>query len=148
MIELKETQEVDVIKSIMTNPILFRLTNGKSANINDFQLDETFQYLVCKKEEEIVGLLQVKALTKVVLEVHIFLLPKYWGKKVSYEVADAGHKWVKEQGYLKTFNRVPANCIHVLKFLQEINYKVCGMIEKGIIHNNCLVTLFLYEFEV
>ena len=143
------SEDLDLIKSIITNPLLFRLTAGKSENSQGFKVDKSWKYLIFRLDDNTpVACVQIKELTKIVLEVHIFVLPKFWGNQISLEVVTAGHEWIKSQGYRKTFTRVPANCVHILKFLNQINYKVCGMIENGIVHNNFLVTLFFYEHEL
>lgn len=150
MLTLNESTDYESIKSIITNPILWRLTEGqdKTNRVNEFTVDKDWVYFLLQDGEELVGCFQTKKINNQILEVHIFILPKYWGKGQAQEAVDLGHKWAKENGYLKTFTKVPANCIHVIKFLQQIDYKVCGMIEKGAMYNGYLVSLFLYNFEV
>ena len=151
MIVLELTKDIELIKSILTNPVLWRLTMGQSddESIENFEPDMTYQYLTINDQYfDPIGLFMVKELTKTVLEVHIFILPKYWGTDVSIKAAKTGHMWAKKEGYLKTFTRVPANCTHVLKYLEQINYHCCGQITKGIVHNKLLASLFLYDYEV
>lgn len=148
MITIAITEDYKIIKDIITDPVLYQLTYGQSTELKNYKVKTDFTYLLIKDEEELIGCFQVKSFTNTVLEIHSFILPKFWGTDTVQQAVYAGHAWVKDEGYLKTHTRVPATCVHVLKYLQKSGYKCCGMIEKGIIHNGILVTLFFYEFEV
>ena len=148
MITVAITEDRKIIESILSDPELFKLYSGGIIELKDLVIDHSFQYLLIKNGKDVLGCFQIKRMTNTILEVHAFILPKYWGNPLVKVGVDSAHLWIKKQGYLKTFTQVPSNCTHVLKFLQKINYHCCGMIEKGIIHNHLLATLFFYEFEV
>jgi hypothetical protein len=148
MITLTETKDYKVVQKIIADPMLWQLTYGQVGALSNFVVDETFRYLLLEKEGAILGCFQVKPFTNTVMEIHSFILPGYWGTDTVPESVALGHEWVKSEGYRKTWTKVPATCIHVLKYLQKNHYVCSGMIEEGIVHNHHLVTLFFYEFEV
>jgi RimJ/RimL family protein N-acetyltransferase len=147
MITLQESTNYDLLTKIITEPKLFKVTYGQDKNPN-WEIDKTFRYFVINQEDEILGCFQIKEMTKFVLEVHIFLLSRYWGTAISLEAAKIGNDWIREQRYTKAFTRVPANAIHVIKFVSALGYKACGMLDKAIIYNNVLVSIFFFELEV
>jgi hypothetical protein len=140
--------DMELVRSIITTPKLYEAVSGKEIPVAEFKVDLEYQYLIFKQDDKVLGCLQIKPLTKLVLDVHIFILPENWGTGIVKEIAHEGHKYIKELGYTKTFTRVPSNCMHVLHCLQKIGYTSCGMIEKGIVFNKTLVTLFLFEREL
>ncbi len=148
MITIEETTDYELIKTIVTNPDLLRLSEGFDADSKTITIDNSWIYLLIKDDDNLVGCFRLKEMTKAMIEGHIHILPTYWGNELTKEAVVLGHKWIKEQGYLKVFTFVPANCIHVLKFLHKLDYKICGSIKNAIVYRNILVTLFLYEFEV
>lgn len=148
MVTLTETKDYEIVKKIISDPQLWQLTYGQMGEFHDFKVREDFRYLLIENEGNVLGCFQVRPFTNTVMEIHSFILPGYWGTEFVQKAVDEGHDWVKAEGYLKTWTKVPATCIHVLKYLQKSHYKCSGMIEEGIIHNHHLVTLFFYEFEV
>jgi len=148
MIKITESTDYKLIRSIIVDPKLFPVVSGTSDNRHGFMVDKSYRYLLATQDSVPVGLVQIKEMTKTLLDVHIFTIPAYWGTKIPEEIVTEGHKWIKEQGYLKTFTKVPGVCTHVLGFLERVGYKCCGMIEKGIVWNQTLCSLFFYEFEV
>ena len=147
MITLHESTDYIKLTEIITNPKLFKVTYGQDKNPN-WEIDKTFRYFLIKQDEDTLGCFQIKEMTKFVLEVHIFLLPQYWGTEISLEAAKVGNDWIRDQRYTKAFTRVPANAIHVIHFISKLGYRACGMLDKAIIYNNTLVSIFFFELEV
>ena len=148
MLTLTETNNVPILSNIITNPVLWRLTYGQGQHLEKFKPDLSFKYLLLENEVEPVGCILVKEITKVLIEVHMCILPKYWGDKESQEAVKIGHKWAIEKGYKTVFTYVPQNCVHMLKFMNRIMYTPCGMIKKGIIYNKILVPLIMYQYDL
>lgn len=145
---ITENPDLDIIKSIITNEQLFKFTYGQDCDVDKFEVDTVFKYLLISNNEEIVGCFQIKEMTHVTLEAHIFCLPKFWGTSISKEMANLGHQWALKHDYKTVYTTVPSICFHVLKYLSAIGYMACGCIKKGIIYNGHLVSLFLFEFDL
>lgn len=145
MLTVYPTKDKDLIKEIMTHPALFRLTYGQGIKIEDYKVDESFEYVVAFWDHEPVGLWTLHPVTNLVVDAHIAMVPKYWGTEVIKKAMDAGYEYLrKNTKYTTIFTSVPNNCYHMLKFMTKYNYKACGIIKEGIIYNKKLVDLLLF----
>lgn len=138
MLTIRKFKNQEEILNIIKNPILFACTYGQS---NDFNIDGK-DFLVIENEKEIVGCFEIRDFTKVCLEAHIFVLPRYW--KLSLEVVALGEQWARKNHYKSIITFVPLNCVHMLKFIDRIGYKAAGTISQGIVYKNYLVDLFIF----
>src|SRR5688572_18524292 len=87
----EETTNAFLIESILNDPQLFELRQGEplrrdSKNREPVQFGH--KYLIAKKGNEIVGLINYNLLTPVTISVHMNILPQYWSKHVSTQVAE------------------------------------------------------------
>ena len=145
------TTDHNIIKSIVTNPPLFKLINGQdpSCTRENYEVDTKLDYLVAESHSTYFGLISMRTITSMVVETHIRIIPYYWKTGTSIEVALHGLKWLAANtAYRKTTTTVPGNCHHVLKFLKLIDFKPCGIINDGIIYNNELTSLIFFEKEL
>lgn len=149
MLRIESNPKLKDISDIITNPVLWKLTYGQDEpDAVNMKIIPAGDYLLIRDQyNDRVGCFMIKELTKTILEVHVFILPEFWGQR-SLEAAKIGHRWAKEQGYLKTFTKCPGNCFHVLRYLERAGYKACGLIEKGIVYNKTLVPLLLFNFDL
>lgn len=147
MIEVKETTDHDLIKEILSEPVLFKSTSGLM-KIEDLTIDPKATYLVVMNDDQIVGCIRIREMTKLVLEVHPSVCAIHWGTGLSEDISQASYRWFQDQGYKKIFTTIPSVCQHALKRAQLNGYKACGMIEKGVVYHNVLCTLFFYELDL
>lgn len=138
--KLIESNDYDLIGTILHNKTVVKM-------IGYDDIDTSYQYILIE-DKELIGCFQVRPVTKCVLEGHVYILPEYWGTEKPQQAVLEMHEWIKKQGYTKIFTKVPANHVRSLKLAHKLKYKACGAIEKGIVFNNQLVTLYLFEFEV
>ena len=149
MITTYKTKDKVLITDIMTHPALFRLTYGQGIKVKDYTVDESLEYIVAFWDHEPVGLWTLHPITNLVVDAHIAMIPKYWGTEVIQKAMEAGYKYLKEETeYTKIFTSVPSNCLHMIKFVTKWKYKACGIIKDGVIYNNQLVDLLLFETDI
>ena len=143
------TKNIDKIKEIVTNPILWELNTGSADNKDSYQVDTNLIYLLINRKESLVGVLSYKEFTKITIEAHIQILPKYWGTGISLEAIKATIEWIKNNTrYTKILTSTPEDCIHVLKFAKKLNFTTCGSINNGVIYNNKQQALLLLEYDI
>lgn len=149
MITIHPTKDYELVREILTHPALFKLTYGQGIKIEDYKVDETLDYVVAFWDHEPVGLWTLKPVTNLVIDGHIGMVPKYWGTEVVQKAMDAGYQYLRNNTeYTKIMTSVPSNCLHVLKFMEEYKYKACGIIKEGVIYNQQLVDLLLFETDL
>lgn len=141
------TENIKSITDILTNHKLWALTCGQNLeDITEFELDGTQTYLGIYWGQELIGIFQYSSLTKVTLNGHINLLPNYWGTGASEEAISKAHEYLlKETNFKTVICTVPASCVHVLKFMATIKYKVCGAIPNGIVFDGHYRDLIIYS---
>lgn len=148
MITITPTKHYELIKKIVTTPILWEVENGQDTTLTSktYRVDKTQDWLLIRKEDQVIGLFSVRGFTKIVAEVHSYILPHYWGTPVSKEAVHAGFKYLHDNNlYLKVFTMVPEVCTHVIKHCQDIGWAECGSIKAGVIYNGRLQTLILFD---
>lgn len=80
MVTFTETQDHELIKSILFHPEILKFSSeGYDIEKDSFEVDTTYTYLVGTKGSDIVGLAKVKPITSVCYELHSCLLPAYQG---------------------------------------------------------------------
>ena len=146
MITLTESKCKDLIKGIVRDPKLWKLTYGQAlSEVDSFELEEDYIYLIIRKDDLLIGCYTYRPFTKNVAEVHAFILSEFWGSGISKEVASSAYEYFINKGFIKLFTTVPDICIHVLKHLSYLGFTACGSIKDGIVFNHRLCTLFLFE---
>jgi RimJ/RimL family protein N-acetyltransferase len=149
---LTKTVDQTQITQIIIEPKLWAVEYGQGNKLEDFTVDLSFDYLLIQDEDqdnEVLGLFQVRSLTKIILEAHIYLLPKYWGKDYAKRSVLALFEYVRTQTrYHKVLTDVPASCKHVIKLMKKIGAEQCGYIKEGVVYNNTLQTLLLFDKKI
>ena len=151
MINISQTHDLALIKAVVTEPKLWALTYGQDSACNPalYSPDLSYTYLHVEKDKKTVGLFQTRAQTKHVVECHIYIIPEYWGTHMSVEASYAGFQWLKNNTeYLKAFTQVPITCTHVVRLAKKIGWNLCGVIDRGVMFDNKLVDLLLYDYKL
>jgi RimJ/RimL family protein N-acetyltransferase len=145
---LELTKNKELIFSIITDPKLWSIEYGQGMKIEDYKIDESFDYLLIKEEEKILGLFQTREITRILLDAHIYLLPEFWGKDYSLNALNTLIRHFQHSKYHQLITDVPEVCSHVINLMGKIGAKVCGYIENGVIYNNKLMGLFLFSYDL
>lgn len=146
---VERTEDLQLVHDIITTPKLFELTYGQTQTREEFEVDNRFSYLIIKEDGgEVVGCLPIRIISQVCLETHLHILPKYWGTGIQQEIADAGHKWARDNKFTCILGMAPANAVHILKWYAKIQYQPAGIIKNAVIYNGFLVSMILFSFDL
>ncbi len=133
-----------LIKEILTTEGLFQLLGGRD-KIN-FLTPKHMTYLLITVDSEIAGLFCLDEQNPILVNGHIALLPRHWGKIDSDAILHAGLQFLKvNTTYKQVCSTVPSPCLHVIKFLTRNEFRVCGTYHNSIIFNDQVVDLILFE---
>jgi RimJ/RimL family protein N-acetyltransferase len=149
MIKINITEDKQLIKSVITNEILWDL-HGYNGDKELFEPIMDRIWLKIEANTVLAGLFELKKFNNVVWESHIFILPPYQGTGISIKAIKEAKKFIKDNYHNihKILLTVPASCEHVLKMLQKTEFKVCGAIKEGLIYHNQLQDLILFELTI
>lgn len=145
------TENQDILLPILRNPKLFKLTNGQDSRIplEKVQIDSTFTYLAIALKDKVIGYFSLKTLTHMIIEGHIAILPEYWGTAISAQAMEEGAQYIFDHtSYRKIVTFTPGNCTKVINLLKKCEYKQSGCIQEGIIYNNQLTSLLIFELDL
>lgn len=145
---IEPTTDKELIKSIITQPKLWELEYGQGMSLQEFEVDESFIYLLIKEDNNILGMFQTREITRILIDAHIYLLPEYWGKDYSLRAVNTLFGYFQHSGYNKVITDVPKVCSHVIKLLKKVGCKQCGYIDDGVIYNNKLMGLLLFSYDL
>ena len=150
MIEL--TDDIELINKIMNNSLIYQMANGSGVDApfnksNTEELKELgFKFLAVYNNKDLIGMINIRPLTKICLEVHINILPEYHKVGLGKKAHDEGLIWTKANTeFLSVMTYVPENCFHVLKFMQDNKWKAQGVFKDAIIYNNELTNLLMFQ---
>lgn len=147
--ELVVSKNYPLIKTILTEPTLWELEYGQGHDKENFRVDASYTYLLVKKDGIIVGVFQVREMTKVLLEFHSFLLPQYWGTGLSEQIPAALAAWAAANTSAHNIiTMVPQAAKHVLDYLERIGAQFSGLIPNGIVYNGAFSALYLYTYPI
>lgn len=148
MITIFKSENKKIIKNIITEPTLWKLVYGQGTQLRNFNVDMTFTYLIIKDSEKgILGLFQIRSLTKMLVECHSYILPEFWGTGLADEASKEGFNYLKNNtNYLKCFTDIPEDCKAVKQSCERIGWTKIGTVENGVIYNNKLQKLDFYEY--
>lgn len=152
MLSIKLTEEDSILNKALADPKIYQMVNGTpyTKPFDKTYLEELrekgFKFLVIYHAEEVIGVFSFREVTKLLIEAHIHILAEYHTKGFGKQAVEAGILWFKENTSLKQLvTYVPSNCFHVLKFMQSNNFIACGSIKDGVVYNNTLVSLFIFQ---
>lgn len=151
-IVIELTQDFKTINSVLDNPEVYQMVNGTSdikpinKSYREELTDKGFKFLSISVNDSLIGLFSFREITSASLECHIHVVPEAHKKGYGKQAVIAGLKWFSCNKLHKKFvTYVPSNCFHVLKFMQDNNFKACGVIPEAIIYNNQLVDLLIFQ---
>ena len=145
MLIVKPTQDIELIKEIITSHSLYEaLTGGSGMPKEDWTPIAGHTYLAIYNEDAVYGLYDVYPFTETTYFVHSAVLPKYWGTGIAAKAALAGEQYLADQGVLKLLTPVPVSLRPVRNHVERVGFKLEGLIEKGMIYNNKETDVCMY----
>ncbi len=133
----------------MNNPLIYQMTNGTDS-INEFNKEDLehrgYRFLLIQKDNDYIGVFNYRFMSRICVEAHINILPEFHKSGYGNQAVIEGCKWFKENTECqKLVTYVPANCYHVLKFMKDNEFKVCGTVPEAVYYKNQLVNLYIFE---
>ncbi len=146
MINFIETNNKEEIERIVKNPIISKLLSLSDSYEPDFN-NEKF-YLI-HKESLVIGITTLKKFSNITYDAHLILLPEYHGRGLATKVGYKFFKFVKKNTIINNLiTSVPLEAKHGHKYMERLEFKVIGLIKNGIVYNNKIQDLILYQKEV
>lgn len=149
MITIKPTKDYQLIKSILTTPILYEeIVDDGVCSPDDFKVNPNWLYLLAKDDETILGLILLHDVNSITVQGHINILPQFWGKRYD-DVVKKSLEWLRENTKaLKVVATIPEDCIEVLNAAKRWGFKVEGFSPKSIKRKNKLQGRYLLGIEI
>lgn len=134
-IRVTRTTDIDLIKSIVSNPESFatRAEDGLSITEMSPTVGPSIYWMLLISEEdgqepEVRGLAIGSHLTHTVLDFHIIVLPQYWRSPLNAKLAALAVKYMLTHSTAaKVVATVPVTFQPVIRFLQRIGFKREGI---------------------
>ena len=147
---ITEIHDSNIIKRIVTNPLLFKL-HGFAGFVEDYEPnlhnDDIWLHII--QDDKDIGLVQLEPITAITANSHVYILPEHHGSGIALEAVREVREYIKEKlRFKKIICTVPFDCGHVVKFNNKVGFTPCGLIHNGVIYNNRLQDLIIFEIEV
>ena len=146
--EVECTADVRIIKEVMCHEVLFKA----SMPDEDIELYKygrwepamNCQYLVFKRLGKPVAIIRLFELSNITVDMHVHLLPKYWGKGTSEKLNKYVEQWLTDNTkYCKIVIQTPQCCSNVLKAAVREGYELEGMLTAGICWRGSIESIVL-----
>lgn len=149
MINIIPTNSDNLVKKIITNDKLWILA-GYSGKKEEFMPNMDNLWLEIQQNTVITGLFELRRFNTITFEIHPYVLPEHQHTGLSLDALNKLQEFLKEnyKEIKNLISYVPISCTHSIKFLEKTNSKISGLIKNGIIYNNQLQDLLLYQLEV
>lgn len=133
MITLLKTTSIKHIKQI--NP--------------DIQPNILNTWVVIKDNKYEVGLFEIQELTKITGIVHFYIKPEVRNQGYGKKMCPLLLRFAKEKtGFRKLIASIPAYNIPMIAVMKHTDFKCCGAVRDGIIWDDRLQDIILFEIEV
>ena len=150
MIKLLPQPSKHLIKSIIGDPQLLQLHSGiDTFDISTWEKDENTLYIIGidKIAGKLLGMVTLKPFTNLLLEAHIYILPRYWGTGIAMELAKKVYQdVVVPSEYSKMITFSPGESVHARKFLEMFGFVEKCVYDNALNYNGKLTDLHFFEF--
>lgn len=152
MIKLAFYPTVDLIEAIGNEPQLYKLHLGLDYTPETrwhAKPGTSYWLFIDEDNGRIVGMLSSTALTDKMLDVHIYILPKYWGTDISNECADTVINYLREESnYNILLTACPAQCTHAQKFIERVGFKKNAILKNAMTYADKVQDMYQYAFNL
>ena len=147
-LEIQVTTDKRLIKSVMGHDVLFK-ASMPDEDIAVYEKGEWVpatdcQHLVCDLEGESIAIIRLYAVSNLTVDMHVHLIPEYWGKGVSNHLQPAIEKFLEENtNYCKIVIQTPQCCRQVLQAATREGFELEGILTSAILWRNKIENIVL-----
>lgn len=147
MIHFEEITNVDLIRGVLNVPPLKESTTGYKNLDLVLEPDPTTSYIGGWIEDEFIGMFPTRILTNRIIEIHIYILPKYWGTGKAEKLSRGIMKHLAESStYNILYSSAPGKNNLGNKFLKNLGFKKECAIKDGVEYLGELMDLNIYTY--
>src|SRR5437762_3822916 len=97
MVKLEVTQDLNLINSVLKNPLLYKVTHEDGfPPVDKWSAPANYLYVVGKDEDNnVIGIFRIHEWSTKVIELHPGILPEYWGTGKGNDMGNELKKMVK-----------------------------------------------------
>lgn len=141
---LRETDDVDFIKSVMLHPSIWEWVSDDDCSPDAYEpfLHEAIHYLVPESDGTDLGVLMLIKCNAVTVELHTSLLPEY--RKDIVAVFEKLKQWASDKGYSRIRTWVPAHNRHAYVASKRVGFELVGTEAKAFKKDGQLHDLHLF----
>jgi len=142
--------DLDIVKKVMSNKTLFYASMPDpdrllfDAGHWEPEVGAGWNYVQLKDGTELLGIIRYQPISIVAIDCHIHLLPKFWGKGISEEVASAFEDYIlRNTNYHKLQVQCPISCRHSMTYVMRHGFEVEGILRGAAYWNSQVVHLVI-----
>ena len=136
-LKVQFTNDNSLIKQIMTDEVLFKASmpdeDVSRLETGNWEPATDCYHVVCKLRDEPIAIARLYSISNLTVDMHLHLLPKYWGTGISSEVSSKIEEFlISNTNYCKIIIQTPQCCREVLKAATREGYELEGILTSGI----------------
>lgn len=134
---------------LLHNPILKALHTGTEDGIVIAKPDTFFLIGTNDESNVLYGGLELRPITDRLVDIHIHILPEFWGTEIAGEFAKECIQWAKANTQIKyAVTETPSVCKNVISFLNEMGFQRIHVFKNGVTYNKKAADLLIYRYNV
>lgn len=146
------THNMDFVKAVYCHPKIYKkMSDDFSLSPDKFVIEDDkrkYFLLPINDEQEVLGLIGFHPLNLVLYQIHIAILPQFWGKNIP-DVLKTSLDWMKENTTCKTvLSATPKPYRLAIRLAKAIGATKVGELHQAIQINGILHDQELYEYNL
>ncbi len=112
------------------------------------RVNKAHEYYIIIVENDVVGLFEIQPLSKITGILHLHILEKHQKRGLAINAVNELINVLQNSSYQQLIGTIPENNKHIMSIVNKTKAKCCGLIKDGIIWNDILTNLVLFQLEV
>jgi len=149
MLKLLENPSVYTLNKFITHPALYKLHTGDELyRAENIKYDPMTNFIIYIEKEtgKYVGAISYNIKGHTLAEIHIWILPEWWGTPYTNDVASMTKEFLREKKKLKKlFTYIPHTAKHAIALVTRHGATVAGKLDACFTYNDELCDLLIFE---
>lgn len=112
------------------------------------EIVDTHDYLMMHQEGQVKGLFEIQPITKITGMVHMHIKEEHQNQGIGIDAFNALLMYLRGRQYKQLIGPIPEHNTRIQSIVNKTLAKECGRIKDGIVYDNKLQDLILYQLEI
>ncbi len=117
-------------------------------SVFNFEPDLEHEFIIINKDTKIIGMFEIQPVTKITGILHLHIKQEYQNQGIASEAMKKLVASLKQTNYKSLVALIPASNKNIMSIVNKTKAKCCGLLQDGIILNNVVQDLIIFQLMV